>query len=68
MTWLTNVLNSAALDIAGLGFIGAGIYLAIAGSDQAAQTVLFGLGGSYLGAKGYQAAVSTAASKPAPPA
>ena len=46
------LIQSLAFDLAGLGFIGAGIYGAVTGKVNGdAQGSLFALGGAYLGLK-----------------
>jgi hypothetical protein len=48
---LSNLVQGIALDVAGLGLIGSGIYCAITGKSAAVYTPLFTLGGTYLGLK-----------------
>ena len=46
-------INSIALDIAGLGLLGAGAYCLVTGKGgSGAPAALLGLGGGYLGFKG----------------
>lgn len=48
---LSNLVNTIAFDIAGLGFIGAAIYSGIFTKDTTATTTFVGLGAAYLGVK-----------------
>lgn len=58
---MTALIQSIALDVAGLGLLGAGAYCLITGrGGAAAPSTLFGLGGTYIGVK--------VATLPAPPA
>lgn len=60
------LIQSIALDVAGLGLLGAGAYSLITGQGGAdAATALLGLGGGYLG---YKVAASTTTVTAAPTA
>lgn len=62
ITWI----NQLALDIAGLGLLGAGAYALVSGrGGEAAASALLALGGGYLG---YKVAASTTTVVPAPTA
>jgi hypothetical protein len=55
-----SLINSIALDVAGLGLLGAGAYSLVSGKGgTAAATSLMTLGGTYLG---YKATTMTASS------
>jgi hypothetical protein len=58
------LIQSIALDVAGLGLLGAGAYSLITGKGgTAAATSLMTLGGGYLG---YKVSVATAPAGPTP--
>lgn len=60
VTWI----QTLALDIAGLGLLGAGAYALVSGhGGEAASAALLSLGGGYLG---YKVAASTTTVVPAP--
>jgi hypothetical protein len=51
MKTLSTLIQTVALDLAGLGMLGAGAYCAITGKPATVYTPLFTLGGAYLGLK-----------------
>ena len=51
MASLSTLLNSAAMDVAGLGVTGAACWAAATGKSPAVYTPMFTFGGIYLGKK-----------------
>ena len=50
-TGIAAVVQSVALDVAGVGLLASGVYCVIAGKPSAVSVPLFTLGGTYLGYK-----------------
>ena len=63
---VTNLVRALALDVAGLGLLGAGTYSLITGKGGAgAPTTLLSLGAAYLGVKVSAVATATKTATPA---
>lgn len=63
---MVQLIQNVALDIAGLGLLGAGAYCLITGKGGAgAPATLFGLGGTYVGVKVAGTTTATPVTAPA---